>query len=111
MGRQIVRQPNGKLAGFSSIVDNFVWYDATEDEARALLRKEYEAEIERRIDAKMRAIDEPDAWLDCVSIALLVHRDADHELVALLLDAGMSEAEIDAIRAKNAADLDREASA
>ena len=27
MGRQIIKQPNGRFCVFSSIVDNVIWYD------------------------------------------------------------------------------------
>ena len=55
MSRRVIKQPNGKFACFSSVVDHFIWYDATEEEARAYLRDEYMEEIEARIDEKMRA--------------------------------------------------------
>lgn len=32
MGRQIIKQPNGKYCVFSSIVDNIIMYDATEQD-------------------------------------------------------------------------------
>jgi hypothetical protein len=35
MGQAIVRQPDGKLACFSSVSDNFTMWDATEEEAVA----------------------------------------------------------------------------
>jgi hypothetical protein len=33
MGQRIVKQPNGKYAAFSDIVDHFIAYDATREEA------------------------------------------------------------------------------
>ena len=32
MARQIIRQPNGKFAIWSTIIDNFIMWDATEEE-------------------------------------------------------------------------------
>lgn len=35
MGHHVIRQPNGKLALFSTIVDDFLVWDATKDELMA----------------------------------------------------------------------------
>ena len=44
MASQIILQPDGKFAGFSSVVDGFVFYDATEEE---IIEIEVEAYRER----------------------------------------------------------------
>lgn len=55
MGEQIVRQPDGKLAVFSSITDTIVVYDATGDELieRAMNRAAQDAarDTRRQIEA------------------------------------------------------------
>lgn len=40
MGRQIIKQPNGKYCVFSSVVDNIIMYDATEKDIVKFLAKE-----------------------------------------------------------------------
>jgi hypothetical protein len=40
MGSAYIRQPNGKIARFSSFTDTFTHYDLTEDEVRANIVQE-----------------------------------------------------------------------
>lgn len=49
MGKRIVKQPNGLLAYFSEIVDDFTIYDMTEAEAMEELTKEM-----GRLDARAK---------------------------------------------------------
>lgn len=51
MGRQIVKQPNGKYAIWSSILDNFVLYDCTRED----LTKEF---VKNTEVLKSESIDE-----------------------------------------------------
>lgn len=110
MPRRVIKQPNGKFACFSSVVDHFIWYDATEEEARAYLRDEYMEEIEARIDEKMRAAIEDwpphtrgvlgggrDRWDHDAHTAMMVHPD-EAELVSILRECGMTDDEIAALR-------------
>ena len=53
MGRAIVKQPNGKLAVFSTIVDDFILMDADWDEYTAMRIEEEAKKILREVkDAK-----------------------------------------------------------
>jgi len=110
MPRRIIRQPNGKFACFSSVVDHFIWYDATEEEARAYLRDEYMEEIEARIDETMRAAIEDwpphtrgvsgsgrDRWDHDAHTAMMAHPD-DAELIIILRECGMTDDEIAQLR-------------
>lgn len=54
MGRQIVKQPNGQYAVFSSIVDDFVLVDATPEE----IIEEYVANQRRSIEQDVREVIE-----------------------------------------------------
>ena len=118
MSRRVIKQPNGKFACFSSVVDHFIWYDATAEEARAYLRGEYMEEIEARIDEKMRAAIEDwppykrgvsgsgrDRWDHDAYTALMVHPD-DTELTGILRECGMTDDEIAALRVQIEAERD-----
>lgn len=88
MGRQIVRQPNGLYAVWSSVVDNFVLLDATESEvveelaANAVeqLRKDV-----RRIVAQLEIGQRPyhqftKTFEECVAIIRDLHGEGDETL-------------------------------
>ena len=49
MGRQIIKQPNGKFCVFSSIVDNVISYDMTEEEIINKFVADSREDIERRV--------------------------------------------------------------
>ena len=49
MGRQIIKQPNGKFCVFSSIVDNIISYDMTEEDIINEFVAESREDIERRV--------------------------------------------------------------
>ncbi len=60
MGQQIIRQPDGKLAVFSTVVDGFLLFDATPEEviewraqcAADNARERTRAELERVLDVE-----------------------------------------------------------
>lgn len=47
MGQQIIRQPDGKLAVFSSIVDSWILYDANEEGLEEYFAEQAAAESRR----------------------------------------------------------------
>jgi len=49
MGRQIIKQPNGKYCVFSSIVDNVISYDMTEEEIINKFVADEKENIERKV--------------------------------------------------------------
>lgn len=49
MGRQIIKQPNGKYCVFSSIVDNIISYDMTEQDVINEFVAEAKEDIEKRV--------------------------------------------------------------
>lgn len=57
MGHQIIRQPNGKWAVFSSVVDDFVLLDATRDDIVEMRVQDARETIEREIDQKIAALE------------------------------------------------------
>ena len=58
MGRSIIKQPNGKLAVWSTIVDNFILDDATKQEYIAIRIKE---ETEKINETVTRIVDRLDS--------------------------------------------------
>lgn len=106
MAMRVIKQPNGKYALFSTVVDHLLVYDATEDEIRVELRAIMMEEVERTIDGKIRAACEDwpphtrgkpgtgrDRWNADAYTMLAVHPD-DPEVVNILLSAGMTPSEI-----------------
>lgn len=57
MGRQIIKQPNGKYAVWSSTVDNFILLDATPDEIIEGLVADSRRDIERAVHGKVESLD------------------------------------------------------
>lgn len=57
MGRQIIKQPNGKYCIFSSIVDNFTYYDMTEDEIVELWANEEREQIAKRVKENIEKLE------------------------------------------------------
>lgn len=49
MGQQIIKQPNGKYAVFSSVVDGFVLLDATKQEVVEHFMESHRRDTERRV--------------------------------------------------------------
>lgn len=58
MGRQIIKQPNGLYAVFSSIVDDFIIVDATSQDIIAEYTKEAEEEITKNVISTVRDLNE-----------------------------------------------------
>jgi len=85
MPKRIVRQPNGLLAEFSTIVDHFTACHMTEDEALgqaaySVGRDHAEAKVRRGLDDDMTGIGEPsgkgdglDRFRDAIETIRLVH--------------------------------------
>lgn len=54
MGKQIIKQPDGKYAVWGSISDTFVIYNATKEEVLKFFRDDYMKKVERQMrDIKM----------------------------------------------------------
>ena len=59
MSSFFLRQPNGKLARFSSFVDDFTMFDLTPEEAEALVLEELVEDAKRKAkEAVQRALDD-----------------------------------------------------
>ena len=50
MGRQIIKQPNGKYCIFSTVVDNVIYYDCTPEKIIEHWTKEAALEIEGKVN-------------------------------------------------------------
>ncbi len=62
MGKQIIEQPNGKYAVWSSNVDNFICYDCTREELIEGFMEEARRDIEKNVDdvlEKLRCGERP----------------------------------------------------
>lgn len=76
MAWRIVQQPNKLLAIFSDIVDDFTWYDMTEEEAVQVCIDEYDMgpksareKVQRGVDAGMAR------WNDEIETIRSIHGD------------------------------------
>ena len=62
MGSQIIKQPSGKYAVWSSIVDSFIWYDGTREEIKNAYVYDghggSKEDIEQHVDKVINALDE-----------------------------------------------------
>lgn len=58
MGRQVIKQPDGKYAIFSSIVDNFIAVNATKEEVFDFFIEESIEDIKRTIGDKIKILEE-----------------------------------------------------
>ena len=75
MSSRFLMQPNGKLACFSTIVDNFTHANLTEEEALAAAfedmgRDAAEAKVARGV---ARGIDAEGGWNECLNTIRLFH--------------------------------------
>ena len=50
MGKQIIKQPNGLYAIWSSIVDDFIYYDCVREDLIEAFVEEAKKDIERNVD-------------------------------------------------------------
>lgn len=73
MAWRLVRQPNGKLARFSEIVDNFTHFDMSDDEAFKLCHDAAGLDVAQ---AKIERADaEPERFDEAIEIIKMVHGD------------------------------------
>jgi hypothetical protein len=57
MGRQIIKQPNGKLAVWSSIVDDFIYINCTRDELVEFMTEEAKDKIAAEVDEVLEKLE------------------------------------------------------
>lgn len=73
MGWRIIKQPNGKFARFSEVVDDFTHYDMEEEEAVELCRDEYDMG-QREADVKVaNAVKNPHRFDEAINTIKLIH--------------------------------------
>lgn len=87
MGHYIVKQPNGKYAIFSSVVDHFIAYDATPEQINMHFRLLAMAEADRQTkrglaDADRFGIERLHKYLNTVRV---IHGDATADEYASML--------------------------
>lgn len=71
MGWRMIRQPNGKLARFSDVVDDFTDYDLTANEAFDLCRDIGGVDVARRQVAS--ADEHPERFEESIETVKLIH--------------------------------------
>lgn len=105
MGWRIVRQPNGRLARFSDVVDNFTNYNMTEDEAIDLCL-DYMGRGDAREKVRRGIEDEPippfleasgrgdglDRWRDCLDTIRAIHGEDEAAEVEAMMSGTPGEA-------------------
>jgi hypothetical protein len=81
MGNQIIKQPNGKYAVFSSVVDDFVFYNATPKDLIDYFAKHEVEKITQFVEETVKGIDKGTkpyfqftmTWDEAVETARQVH--------------------------------------
>lgn len=101
MGRQIIKQPNGRYAVFSSVVDHVVLYNCTVDDLIEEAVKQANEDIERHIRetvAELEAGGRPYHqftmdWKEMVRTIKSHHGKNDEDLKQLLHHATLMESD------------------
>jgi hypothetical protein len=57
MGRQIVKQPNGRFCVFSSVCDNVIYYDCTKEDIKDYYLEESKKEIDKQVDETIESLE------------------------------------------------------
>ena len=70
---RFVKTPDGKLALFSTVVDFFVWYNMTDEEAIELCAEKVGLHGERAVKKVNAAKKDPDRWLRELKTIRRVH--------------------------------------
>lgn len=94
MGRQIIRQPDGKYAVWSSIVDHFILYDATPGDLIAEFLADEHERVEREV---YRVVNELNSggkpyhqftmtFDEAMALARAHHGDEDESLIKMCTD-------------------------
>lgn len=94
MAWRFVRQPSGKLARFSEIVDDFTDYDLTEEEAFALCR-EYNLHDAEESRAKVkRGMDDLPLFRWKEALEVILHQHGWKVCLARMIELGGLEAAV-----------------
>ena len=93
MAWKLVEQPNGLLARWSDVVDNFTHYDMTEFDAWNLCREEHGVMEQAAADKIRRAREEDSRFLGCLADIKAVHgKDEAKKMKKLLSKSGKGAA-------------------
>jgi len=57
MGKQIIKQPNGKFALWSTIIDHFICYDCTEEDLVKFQLQDYEKKIREDMHSRIEILN------------------------------------------------------
>jgi hypothetical protein len=90
MAQHIVRQPNGRYAIFSSIVDDFISYDATAEECYAHFRQEAIINADRRTTRSLEIANTSETqFIDDIRRIRSIHGDqqADESLIRAMTES------------------------
>lgn len=82
MGRQIIKQPNGKYAIWSTIVDNFIYIDCSSvDEIVTIMVEEYEQERKKDVEGIVEKLESGEKpyyqftmnWDEAIDVIKTIH--------------------------------------
>lgn len=97
MSRQIIKQPNGLYAQWSSVVDDFVMIDATPEDIIEDLLADERDNITARVHKIVADLDRGDkpyyqftmTWNEAVRESIK-HHGRDTEVTRMIIESGMS---------------------
>lgn len=95
MSQHITKQPNGKYAIFSTVVDSFVAYDATREDVFAHFRSLAIESSDRATERGLLRADSPHSiqgFNDDIDTMRIVHGDAEADKYRTLLSEGAPDA-------------------
>ena len=79
MGRAIIEQPDGLFCVWSTVVDDFLIYDATMEEIREWWREDYIQNFEHEWESilRHREMFQQRTYEDCIRTRNRIHGDPD----------------------------------
>lgn len=87
MAWRFVRQPNGKVARWSDVVDGFTDYDMRRKDCIWFCMQDYDMSF-RAAEDKVDQCDEPGRWEECIRLIKEVHGQKEYERAMLEMGIG-----------------------
>lgn len=95
MGRQIVKQPNGKYCLFSSVVDSVTYYNMSAEEIVEVWTEEAKKEYERKVKEVIEQLEAggkpyyqfTKTFDECIQTIKEVHGEAEGENVRTTIES------------------------
>lgn len=95
MGRQIIKQPNGKYCVFSTMCDNIICYNATPEEIIEWWLEEAKEEVVERVNGVVEKIEKDEkpyrqftkTYEEMIQLIFEVHGEEETELVRRVIES------------------------